>query len=287
MALVLSCLAAFAYGAAAEEVAPPGPQRIIALAPSSAEIVWELGAGNRIVGVSPYVTYPSQLQGIVKIGGLHDPDLETIVGLKPDLLLLRGANVHLENLCKSRGISLYYDRTDSLASIYTTIEELGAELKLEDKAAELAGSVRERLERVRAPQGVDQPRVLLTVRIPERLSSVTTVGRGSYLHELIEWVGGENIFGEVDVLWPEVRLEEVVARQPEIIIEAMPNQKLDGVNREKLLDQWRALGTLDDQVLERIHFITEDYALIPSHRVALMAERLSALITNRDDTSGE
>jgi iron complex transport system substrate-binding protein len=264
-----------------------GPRRIIALAPSNAEIVWELGAGKRLVGVSPYVTYPSELQGIAKIGGLHDPDMETILGLQPDLLLMRGANVHLENLCKSQGIGLYYDRTDSLNSIFTTIEELGEALKLEAKAAELAGSVRQRLENVRGPEESNRPRVLLTVRIPERLSTITTVGRGSYLHELVEWVGGENIFGDMDVLWPEVRLEEVVARRPDIIIEAMPNQKLDGGRREELIEQWRALGTLDANVLDRIHFITEDYALIPSHRVALMAERLSALIASRDDSRGE
>ena len=129
MNLICGCVmvGVLALGPSADPTDRAAPQRIIANAPSNAEIVCALGAGDRLVGVSRYVSYPPELKDLPRLGGLDDPDLEAILTLRPDLILQRGHNEHVARLCARHGISLYHDRTDSLPSLFTTIEEIRSE----------------------------------------------------------------------------------------------------------------------------------------------------------------
>jgi len=272
-------LLALAVTGDAGERARPTPKRIIATAPSNAEIVCALGAGNRLVGVSPYVTYPPEIADLPKVGGIHDPDLEAVLRLRPDLVISRGQNTHLENLCRQSHIDLYQDRTDSLASLHETIRELGEVLACQESATALNASLDKRLNEIRrASMGRKRPKVLFTLRSPDRLASITTVAGDSYLASVLQLAGGENIFGELEVAYPQVSLEEILARQPEVIIEAMPGEELSPKQTEELRSQWRELGSIPAVREKRIHVLTEDYVLIPSPRVVLLAERLQTLL---------
>jgi iron complex transport system substrate-binding protein len=258
------------------------PRRIVATAPSNAEIICALGAGDRLVGISPYVTYPPRIRELPKVGGLHDPDLEAILALRPDLLVLRGHSVKVTRLCAAHGIAVYHDRTDTLGTLHATIRDMGRLLQQETKASELSRQIRSRLEEIRASGArAHRPRVLLTVRSPTRLVPLTTVGRGSYLDEIIDLAGGVNIFGDCDLPYPQVTLEEILARRPEVIVEALPGEHIDHKTRGQLLAQWHAVGLRDVVGPQRIHFLTEDYLLIPSPRVTLLAERLAGIFRDR------
>ena len=264
------------------------PRRVIATAPSNVEIVCALGAGERLVGVSPYVTYPPTVHDLPKVGGIQDPDLEAILALRPDLVILRGRNVHLERLCAENGIRLYDDQTDSLPSLFVTIRELGDLLDLPQEARKVGDALRARLEAVRtAAAARPRLRVLLTLRSPDKLGSMTTVGKGSYLNAVVELAGGKNVFGDLEVAYPQISLEEIVVRQPEVIIEAMPGEVIDDARRRQLLAQWKAVGTLQAAQSGRIHYLTENYVLIPSPRAAQLAEKLEALFASETRPSGE
>lgn len=251
-------------------------RRIIAMAPSTVEIIFELAAGDRLVGVSPYCTYPPQVARVPRIGGLHDPDLEQIVALNPDLLITRGTSEALKRLCHEHDIRVYEDPSDTLASIYRAIHEIGDLLGRPQEAAELADRVRTELENVRRRVGQREPvPMLLSIRRPDKIAKVYTVGRGAYLNDLIEIAGGRNVFDDLAAAWPVVGPEEVVAKAPEVIVEAMPGLNVDRSVLASVIEQWRALGPIPAVVDGRVYVITDDYALAPSPRVTEMARRLA------------
>ncbi len=258
----------------------PGPfRRVIASAPNNAEIVCALGAEDLLVGVSPYATFPSSLATLPKIGGIQDPDLEQILALRPDLLILRGRFPQVEKLCAARDIAIYYDQTDTLPSLYQTITDIGRLLDRTAQAQQLVESIRTELAKIRsATANGSRPRVLLTVRSPDRLADITSVGGRSYLDTLIEIAGGNNMFGDLDAAYPHVSLEEIIARDPEVILEAMPGEDLTESAQDKLFQQWKAVGTLTAVRHGRVHWLTADYVLVPSPRVTLLASKLQALL---------
>lgn len=238
------------------------------------------------MAVSSYVTYPPEIQKLPRIGGIDDPNLETILALRPDLIVLRGGNPHVEELCGRHGIRLYRDQSDSLPTILMTIHDLGAIAGRMAEAEQVATKLQEQIATLaRKTAGRPQPRVLFTIRSPDKLASITTVGKPSFLHDLIAAAGGENIFGDTDLAYPQVSLEEIIARRPDVIVEAMPGETLDDVRRAAIKAQWRELSSVPAVASGRIEIITEDFALIPSLRIGMLAERLEAIF--RDAPKGK
>lgn len=272
-------LAVLALGATPGTPPLKPPERIIAIAPSSAEVICALGAEERLVGISSYVTWPQSLLTLPRVGGLHDPSLESIIAIKPDLVILRGSSTSLERMCADHDIRVYRDRTDSLPSIFTTITELGELLGAVDQADALKRDLRSQLDQIEmASRSDDPPAVLLTLRGPERLANVTTVAGDTYLNELIRIAGGRNIFGDTDAPYPQIRMEEIVARQPDVIIELLPGLSIDDAQRDALLAQWQPFDSIKAVRAGEVRFITDDYATVPSPRVVLMARRMADII---------
>jgi ABC-type Fe3+-hydroxamate transport system substrate-binding protein len=280
----ISALAVLALGRAlpadtpAPATPPPAPQRIIATAPNNTEILCALGLTDRLVGVSTFVTHPPAVQKLPRVGGIDDPDLEAILALRPDLVVLRGGNPHLEQLCERNRIRLYQDKTDSLESIFVTIRELGAITGRSNEAEKLAGDLRGQLDAVKvAAAGRARPRVAMTIRSPDKLVPMTTVGKPSFLNNIIQLAGGENVFADTDMAYPQTSLEEMIARRPEVIIEAMPGEVFDDARRREVISQWQTIRGVPAVTHQQIHILTDDYTLVPSLRVGLLAERLAGI----------
>jgi iron complex transport system substrate-binding protein len=255
------------------------PQRIIAIAPNTAEIVCELGATDRLVAVGRYCKHPPQITDLPRIGGLRDPDLETILALRPDLLMVRGHTAAVETLCRDNGIRVYHDPTERLADIERAVLEIGELLGLGDRAADVAARMRSELSSIRrSVEGLPRPRVLFTSRNPDQLAAIYSVAKGSYLDELISLAGGENIFGDQDTPYPLVGLEEILVRRPEVIIESLFGQGGSPGLRSAVVAQWRAIGPIPAVETGRLHILTADYATVPSPRVVRMAADLVKII---------
>lgn len=269
---------------AADSAVPVGGaqslRRIIAIAPNAAEIICELGEGKRLVAVDRFCKYPPEIAHLPRVGGLRDPDLETILALKPDLLIVRsGRDETLARFCRRNGIRFYRDQTDTLADIERTVLELGELLDRQDRARAVVGRMRRGLAAVReAVSGRPRPRVLFTNRQPDALANIYTVSKGSYLNDLIAVAGGTNVFGELDGAYPLVSVEEIFARKPEVIIESLFGAADSPELRRTVAAQWSAVGRMPAVRDGRIHLLVEDYATIPSPRVVRMASDLAALI---------
>ncbi len=259
---------------------PDPPQRIITIAPNSAEIICALGACDRIVGVSKFCVFPAELKGRPRVGGLFDPDLEKIIALHPDLVVLRGKNESVEHLCDKLGIPVYRDRTEMLADVETCITELGRRLGRIEQARGLVEEFRRSLRAVKErKQDRPKPRVLLTVsRQPGRLANILTTGKGTFLAEMLDLAGAVNVFGHLDMAYPQVSREAIVAQRPEVIIELMPELEPATGLRRQVLDQWKALGSIPAVVNDRVYLLTDDHALIPSPRYVEIIEKVSRLL---------
>ena len=252
-------------------------QRIICATPGVAEIVFSLGLGDRVVGVSQFSTYPPEVKTKAVIGGLIDPNKERILSLQPDLFLTQGKHPVMSAFCREHGIEFLSVEIEKLAHIPRAVLILGRELNARKAAEHLAESIsagiRSIEERIR-----ERPkrRVFLSLgHTPGDLTSIMTTGNNTFLNELLVLSGGENIFADAHGKYPQISKEVLVIRQPDIIIEigGLPSDKVN-----LLKNDWEKLNILDAVKSGNIHFLTEDYLLIPGVRVAKTAERLARLI---------
>jgi iron complex transport system substrate-binding protein len=200
------------------------PTRIISTAPSITEMLFALGLGSRVVGVTNFCTYPPEAASKAKIGGYYNPSIEAILALRPDLVAVLKEPSSLA--ARLRGMSLNVVELDhrevySIAGIYSSIEQLGKAAGVPDRARELAASIRKDLDSVRARTApLPRRRVMFLVgRTPSTLEGLIAVGKGSFINEVIEIAGGENIFRDAVASYPKVSIEEILARNPDIIVD--------------------------------------------------------------------
>lgn len=257
------------------------PKRIITISPNSAEIICDLGACDRIVGVDKFCVWPPTLQKRPRVGGLFDPDLEKIVALRPDLVVLRGHSDALERLCASLEIRIYHDRTETLADVPVCITELGRLLDRGAEAVKLVDAFNARIAAIRKRvAGRPRPRVFLTYTLlqPDRIANVLTAGKGMFLSDMLEIAGGFNVFGHLDMRYPQISTEAILAQRPEIILQLTPEIELTEALQEQVLDLWRKLGPIPAVQNDRVYILTDDHCLIPSPRYVEIIEKVSHLI---------
>ena len=210
------------------------PERIVSTAPSITELLYALGLGDRVVGVTRFCRYPPEAQQKPKIGDYTSPNLEAIAALRPDLVIIQTNPVQLaDRLAKLKLHVLEIDQ-ENIAAIYKSIHDVGAATGTEHAATQLSDSILDGLGKIRS-RVASLPRVRMMFvigRSPNRLDGLVVVGHASYLNEVIEIAGGENVFRDAVAGYPEVSLEEVMARNPEVIVDMGDMSDTVGVTDE-------------------------------------------------------
>jgi len=277
--VIATCVLAFLF-ADRPDNGESAAQRVIAIAPSSAEIICAVGACDRIVGVSKFCVYPPELKSRPDIGGFSDPDLERITALRPDLIVMRGRNDSLERLAERLKVTIYYDESDSFDGIGKAVLEIGGILGKSGDASRVIDEFRSEIDRIRARvAGRPKPRVLITVsRQPDRLANLLTAGKGTFLDEMIDAAGGINVFGTVDMRYPQISPESIIAQQPEVILELMPGLTADPAMQEEIKSQWNSLPSVPAVARDRIHLLNADNVLIPSPRFTEVIQHVSRIL---------
>lgn len=258
----------------------PAAQRIISIAPDATEIIAALGQTRRLVAVCTFCVWPPEIKGLPRVGGLFDASAETILKLRPDLIILRGANKNVEQACAEGNIRLFRDRTERFDDIYKTLGELGDLLGSREQAVAVARDMDARLEKIaRAVGGRPQPKVLMTLaRRPDALGEVMTGSKTTFIHEIIVRAGGENAFADMSLDYPRIGPEAVLAARPEVIVEAMPESPPSPTLQENLRDQWRRLGPIPAVQSNRVYVLTDDHCLIPSPRIVDIIAKVARLL---------
>jgi iron complex transport system substrate-binding protein len=240
------------------------PQRIISLLPSHTEILFALGAAD-IVAVSNFCDYPPQTASLEKVGDYYNPDIEKILSLKPTLVLTGGWKSASASVRLSRaGINvLEIPDAASISAIYVNIRRIGAAVGRTKEAAVLSKRTVAAVAAVsKKYAAAKRMRVYIELDAPH-----WTAGSASFLNDVLEKAGGENIFRDLKEPYSQVSWEAVVERNPEVIL-FLSSAKTDfaslpGAGAISAVKNGRVITSLDKNLLTR-----------PSSRVALAIEAL-------------
>lgn len=250
---------------------PSRPLRIVSLAPSLTETLFALGAGNRVVGVTDYCDYPAEAKTKAKVGGMINPNLERLVALKPDLTLLAkevGNRKETLETLERLGVPAYVVETSRLEAIPKSIRDLGRLVGESANGDALAADLDRHIASVRAAvHGVAPRRVLFLIW----LQPLVTVGRETFLDDLMESAGAVSVSRGQSQAWPRLSAEEVIRQDPEYIL--VPQSPDFSPTREDLA---RVPGWKDIAAVRNDHILYLNEAIQkPGPRIADMLESLA------------
>lgn len=193
--------------------------RVVSTAPSVTENIFAVGAGDRLVGVTTFCNYPEQAKEIAKIGDTMNPNMESIVALKPDIVFVSTAS-QIETFTKTleqNGIAVYVTNPTSLDLVLKNLSQLGELFGTPDVADALVTDLQRRVQSTRPPPAYDvMPHPKVFVQISKE--PLFTIGKQSFLTELIARAGGHSVTAEVESAYPKLSKEFASALSPEIII---------------------------------------------------------------------
>jgi len=248
-------------------------QRIISLAPSMTELLFSIGAGDRVVGVIDYSDYPPEARALPVIGRHDLLDMEAIVALQPDLIVAwqsgnpRSSLNRLEQL----GFAVYIAEPSSLKSIAEQVEKLSVLSGLPARGAELAAQFRDELNTLAdAHRGAAKVSVFYQVWH----SPLISVGGVELINDIIDLCGGSNIFADLAV-GPKVSIEGVLQHNPDVIIASGMDMA-----RPEWLDDWLRWPHLKAVQNRQLYFIPPDLVQRHSLRVLQGATQLCQHLDN-------
>jgi iron complex transport system substrate-binding protein len=269
-----------AFGAFAAFGSIVQPTRIVSLVPALTEIVFAVGAGDRVIAVSSYDEDPPEVRKLPRVGALLDPDVERIIALRADLVLLYGSQSDLITQLTRASIPYYEYRHGGVATVVTTIRTLGERLGQRARAEEIAAGIERRLTSLRQrTEGLKKPRALLVfTRERGSLRNIYASGGRGFLHELLEAAGGVNVFADIQTESVQASSELILARAPEVIIEMRAEDIPSPQEQPAEISSWRRLSSIPAVRNNRLYFLPGRSYVVPGPRVVEAAEAMAALL---------
>ena len=255
-----------------------GPERIVSLAPSNTELLYALGLGNKVVGVTEVCDFPVEVAKVEKVAGFNSVNLEKIAAVKPDLVLAaRGNDIEGIRSLRELGIRVFSLDIQSLQQLLQAVDRVGALCGVEAEAARLRGGLDKRIQNVadRLAQAQGKPRVLWG----NWSDPVYTAGPGTMIDDVITQAGGFNVASAAERAWPQVGLETILSWAPEVIVTTYLPTGQDSLATEILrlqkTDGWKMVPAISDS---RLYYIEADWLMRPGPRLVNAYEQLARTI---------
>lgn len=245
---------------------PAHPQRIITLAPNLTEIVYAIGAGNRVVGNTTFCDYPPEAKQVAKVGDTLQPNIERIIALKPDIIFVSTAS-QLETFTKQiteRGIAVFVTDPHDLEGVFRSINTLGDLLGQQEQAGKLVNDLR---ARVVAVENAVKDRSTVSVFYQVSPQPLWTAGKKSWITDLIGRAGGKSVTAEVEGEWMRYSDEAALASHPDAIIMA--------TGGEEKMEVAPALQKSPAALNKRVYGINGDYLSRPGPRLVEGLEQIA------------
>lgn len=231
------------------------PERIVSLAPSNTEILFALGLEDKIVGVTDYCDYPKAVSSKDKIGGYSEPNIEKIISLKPDLIL--ATDIHqkpveeLEKLGVPSVVIEPEDFDEMLASIEITGKATGRHKEATALINDLKARIKEVGDMVAKIPTDNRPKVLYELWH----TPITTAGPGTFVDDIIQRAGGENIARDANKAYPQYSQEMIIAKNPDIII--FSHHGTTGETAEDILQRpgWNSINAVKNN---KVFYVDEN-----------------------------
>ncbi len=251
------------------------PRRIISLSPALTDMLFRMGVGDQVVGISKFATKD---YGRPVVGDTITLNVETVVGLQPTHILIQQQITGKLELLRDRfGIEVIDCRTSTLAEVRATLLRLG-ELTHTDAGRRLVDEIDRDLEAVRQRvAGLPRPRVLLAMSVDR----VRTAGRDTFVSELLEIAGAENAVGDAPVRYPLLNKEQVIELAPDIIIDVASELADQDYNSPAMIRRrsfWQTLGGCPAVETGRVYVVQNARLTIPGAHVPESARALAELI---------
>ncbi len=264
---LMATLADLAHPASA-----PPPQRIVSLAPSVTETLFALGFGNRLVGVTTYCDYPVGARKLPKIGGFMSPSLEVIVAKRPDLVIgVSSATDPVKAREMQRlGLKMTLIPLASINDILTSIKSVARLLGNPESGEKLVRKITRQFDEVKK-RIAPAPRRSTLLAVGVR--PLVAVGGKNFIDELITLAGGENIAGNAAQPWLNLPDEYVVAKAPQVIIEAGMESE-----RSESAKHWADLKSIPAVKERRVYSYPSDKILRPGPRIGEGLEEIARLV---------
>jgi iron complex transport system substrate-binding protein len=246
------------------------PAKIVSLAPSNTELLYQLGLGDKIVGVDDFSNYPEEAKQKEKVGGFSQTNLEKVASLSPDLVLAAGiTSKELLTSLETRKLTVVVLNPSNLAGVAANMKLLGQIAGVPAKGEQEAGNFQKKLDDIASKVKGSQtkPRVFY-----ELDPTLFTVGPGSFIDDMIQKAGGQNIVTDTSNPYPQLSQEVVISKDPEIILLGDDSGGAD--SPEKILSRpgWSNISAVKNK---RVVAINADLVNRPGPRAALGVEALA------------
>ncbi len=257
-------------------------QRIVSLSPNITEILFALGLGERIVGVTRFCNYPPEAQLKPRVGGYLDPNYEAILRLKPDVVVLISEFEQIKAFLSELGIKSLIVDNKTVSDILSSIEHLGVVFGAEEQAEKILADIRTRVDRIeKGTKDSKRPKVLIVI---ERtlgtgdIEDVYVAGRNTFYDELIKMAGGDNAYDVKKIAYPILSAEGIIHLNPDVIFDLIPQLEQTGLNIATIEKDWERLHQSNAIRNHHIYILSQDYAVIPGPRFILFLEELARMI---------
>jgi len=270
-----AALALAAVVVAASVLVRADAHRIVSIIPATTEMLFAMGAGDRVVAVGSYDRFPPEVDKLPRVGALLDPNVERILALKPDLLILYSTQTDLRAQMERAGVAYYGYVHRGLPDITQTIRSLGARVGVDAAANALAARIEAQLADIRARVAKSaRPKTLLVFgREPGTLRSIDASGGIGFLHDMLETAGGEDVLADTKQQSLTMSTELVLARAPDVIIEL--RYARGDTTAPADLKAWDALPSVPAVRNHRVFMLQGEEFVVPGPRVAAATERLA------------
>ena len=271
---------------AANQEQPASPykdyQRIVALSPSSVEIIYLLGLENQLVGVSRFSNYPPEAKEKPGIGGYVDLHYEKLISLQPDCVILLKEQAALAVKLKQLGIHTINISHDDTDGIIESIKIIGNELGSPGKATQIVADINTTVDQqISEHQNMpDQPRVLISISrdtTADHPAQVIIAGSAGFHRELVEMIGARNVY-QGSVAFPMLSREKLIELNPDVIIDLVNTETWNKLGKQRLLSQWNSYQELKAVSNQRVIIIHGDQHLIPGPRFPQTLEHFARAI---------
>ncbi|MDY6916751.1 MAG: ABC transporter substrate-binding protein [Chloroflexota bacterium] len=248
------------------------PEHIVSLAPAITEILFALGLGDCVVGVTDHCDYPGEATGKPRVGGYFTTNLETILSQDPDLVLADGHDPVCAQL-EDAGATMVVLQPEDIDGILDDIELVGEITAMEEEAATLVADMQGRMDAVAGiAAGADKPTAFYVIDASDP-TKPWTAGAGSFVDALIYMAGGENI-AHASAEWAQFNLEVLVGTDPDVVIvDASHGEAL--VPDFSTLTGWKELSAVKNG---NVYLIDGNLMSRPGPRIVEGLEELASII---------
>lgn len=252
------------------------PQRVISLSPNFTEIIYDIGAQDQLVGVTDFCKFPPEAREKEKVGGWVNPNIEKIVSLRPDLLLVPQFIGSGGERLKKLNLPLLVLNWATVEDVLRLYDVIGGKLGRLRQARKAKARFQARLDGLKGkePQGPPLSVLFIVDHTPGTLQQLYGVGSHNFIDELIRWTGGRNVLGDSPLEYPLVSKEQIIQRDPDVIITVLPPQ-CKPKEEEQDLETWKQLPSLKAVREGHLYCFQGDDLMIPGPTLLHLAGLLS------------